>query len=215
MSSTAITFTSRPPRARHLHRRRVYLSAIAALALGACVPRQPAPVEVTRLVTVTQVVPVTVEVTRVPSVAEPAAPTDDIAAQPFEVGSLTGHYSLTSDFDNRQCLLAVVHRALKTTHALEFELSCSTGEPSFNSGYLTAIVALVDGAALYSGESGGPKGSCHLTIDFFPEDGARVVQYDDAVACGFGHDVDATGHYLKVDGDLPIIGCLRPDHACP
>ena len=201
--------------ARHLPRRPAGLIVIVALATSACVPRQPASIEVTRLVTVTQVVPVTVEVTRTTNVVEPAAPIDDIAAQPFEVGSLTGHFVLTSELDDRQCLLAVVHRALKTRHALEFELSCSTGEPSFNMGYLTAVVPMVDSAALYASESDDPLGGCHLTIDFFPEDGARVVQYDDAMACGFGHGVDATGHYLKVDGDLPIIGCLRPEHPCP
>ena len=125
--------------ARIFPRRPAGLIVIAALAISACVPRQPAPIEVTRLVTVTQVVPVTVEATRTTNVAEPAAPTDDIAAQPFEVGSLTGHYALTSELDDRHCLLAIVHRALKTRHALEFELSCSTGEPSFNMGYLTAV----------------------------------------------------------------------------
>ncbi len=200
---------------RYLLRRSAGLITVAALALAACVSRQPAPVEVTRLVMATEVVPVTVEVTRLASVAGPVTPTVDIASQPFEVGSLTGHYAFASEGSQRRCLLAVIHRALKASHAVEFELSCNTGEPSFNIGYLTAVVPMVDGAALFAREGDGAQGSCHLTIDFFPEDGARVVQYDDAAACGFGHGVDATGHYLKVDGELPTIGCLRPDHACP
>lgn len=189
-----------------------------ALAAVACGAGQGVPtavlqtVEVTRLVIVTQEVPVTVVVTPAPD----PSPTQDLSAAPFEYGSLTGTYGWLTEAGGSECRVAVVHRILFTSgHVLEFELSCMRGAPSFNMGYAYGLVPMVDDNAVLVMPDSGIGQTCALSFDFTAPEGLEVVQDGSDAACGFGNGIDASGLYLRVDPEIPIIGCLNPETGCP
>ncbi len=180
---------------------------------------RPAPtpifVEVTRVITVTQEIPVTVEVTRLANLGVTTPPTQDFVSAPYEVGSLTGNYGWSTDIEGQGCSLAVVHRLLLTSqHILEFELLCNRGAPSFDMGYLVGVVPMAEGVAVYTQWNAMFGEACSITFDLSSADAAKVVQIGTDYACGFGHGVYVTGLYPKIDSHLPTIGCLNPETGC-
>lgn len=199
-----------------------WLGLLTVMALGglACGAGQGVPtavlqtVEVTRLVVVTQEVPVTVVVTEA---ADPAgAATQDLATAPFEYGSLTGTYGWLTAVKGSGCRVAVVHRILFTSgHVLEFELGCNRGAPSFNLGYAYGLVPMVDDRAVFVMPDIGVGQTCSLSFDFTALEGLEVVQDGSDAACGFGSGINASGLYGRIDPEIPIIGCLNPETGCP
>ncbi len=180
---------------------------------------KPAPtpifVEVTRVITVTQEIPVTVEITRLANLRVTAPPTEDLVSAPYEVGSLTGTNGWSTDVEGQGCSMAVMHRLLMTSqHVLEFELLCNRGAPSFNMGYLVGVVPMAEGVAVYTHLNDMFGETCSITFDFSSGDAAKVVQIGTDYACGFGHGVYVTGLYQKIDANLPTIGCLNPEAGC-
>ena len=78
------------------------------------------------------------------------------------------------------------------SNRIEFDLECSRGAPSFNSGVAHATIDVLEGIAVYRvTEFNGP---CELKFDFR---GSSVVvfQTGEDFACGFGHGVDCSGTY--------------------
>ncbi|HRF50916.1 MAG TPA: hypothetical protein PLC98_25020 [Anaerolineales bacterium] len=178
-----------------------------------------APIEVTRLVMITEEIPVTVEVTR--TIGESTIETQGIGSMPYEVGPRSGTYGFSTQVEGQGCELAVVERLLATTmNALEFEVFCSRGTPSFNMGYIQGIAGMVGSVAVYA----VPKSPiyeesadepCYLVFDFSLADVVKVTQIGVDYVCGSGNGVYFDGQYERTDASVPEMGCLDPEKGCP
>jgi len=202
----------------------IWIMTIGMLGVVACTQAPPAQPEngtaTAQIVTVevTQVVPVTVEVTRVftervqvtrevkvtrvvTQVATPTPipikPTPVISA---EQGIWSGAYSWYAAND-RGCVLQVTHwQTLEPFQPADFNLSCSRGGPSYNSGEMSGQMMLGSELGVYAYTEllwlGGKP--CYLVFQF-SEDTVEVRQIGTDSDCGFGFGVYASGVYTRTN----------------
>ncbi len=202
----------------------VWIMIIGMLGVVACTPapsmqpesetdpRQIVTVEVTRVVPatveVTRVVTERVQVTRVVKVTQvvmqvatptptPIKPTPVISA---EQGIWSGAYSWHAPND-RGCVLQVTHwNTLEPFQPADFNLSCSRGGPSYNSGEMSGRMLISEGMGAYSyvDEVSPREGPCYLVFQF-EGDTVEVTQLGMDFHCGFGFGVYAFGVYTRTN----------------
>jgi hypothetical protein len=91
---------------------------------------------------------------------------------------------------------------------ISFELVCSRGTPSYNSGYAFSKIHMADSIAVHS-----PNDACSIVFEF-QDNLIKVTQIGLDSDCGFGHGVYASGIYSLIDDSPPVLGCMRLDNPC-
>ncbi len=152
--------------------------------------------------------PATVEVTRI--VTDTPLPVQLTSAAPARIGPLTGVYRWTGIAEGSGCVLNVAHGlADRPFDAIDFELNCNRGAPSYNMGYQRGAMAEENNIAVFTHYDKPSGETCNLVFQFSP-DKVEVTQIGTDYACSFGHGVYAQGIYERVDSRLPQLGCLEP-----
>lgn len=82
---------------------------------------------------------------------------------------------------------------------LVYPFSMQNGEPMVNMGGLDAEAAIKGDKARYVSEGG----KCEIVFHFVKRGELRIEQTGSDGACGFGHNVFATGTYSKTSGRRP------------
>ena len=96
-------------------------------------------------------------------------------------------------------ILALGKGKLKVGFDLVYPFTDGSGELSANLGQATGVAEIVGDTAVYRSEE---FGTCTITIKFV-KPGTIKVEQDGGSACGFGHNVSATGNYRRISGKKP------------
>jgi hypothetical protein len=99
-------------------------------------------------------------------------------------------------YDNEFRMLALGHNKIR----FQFDGIYHTISKSVNTGYMEGEATIEGNTASFISED-DPR--CKLTFVFLPPKRLKVTQDGSDAACGFGHNVFATGTYRKVRGGKP------------
>lgn len=111
--------------------------------------------------------------------------------------SFAGKYKGSS---NEIKILALGGGRLKVAFDLVYPFTDGTGQLSANMGQATGIAEIKGDTAVYKYDEHGEK--CTITIRFVKPGTIRVEQ-EGGSACGFGHNVTATGNYRRISSAKP------------
>ena len=75
---------------------------------------------------------------------------------------------------------------------LKFDLDCTRGVPSYNSGAIQGTITVIDAKATFRTTKYG--GKCEINFNF-TEDGVYISQIGSDFDCGFGYGVYCNGKY--------------------
>ena len=107
---------------------------------------------------------------------------------------VTGYYRLGRS-EEEGCKLLAQEMPADSVRVL---VDCWMSPPASNQGSADAVLALVDGEAVYRGDEGD---DCSIRFAF-AADGAVVTQ--NASACGFGDGVRADGAFARLSDTPPV-----------
>jgi hypothetical protein len=102
------------------------------------------------------------------------------------------------------CTVEILERG---ADSVRFQLGCSRGAPSYNSGTTDGVIALRDGKAVYYTTEYG--GSCELRF-VFGRARVTVTEVEVQNGCGFGYGVVAEGTLRRTSRRRPAFD-LSPD----
>jgi hypothetical protein len=96
-------------------------------------------------------------------------------------------------------ILALGGNKLRFAMDLVYPYTLRNGETMVNMGGLDGEMSIVGDTAVYRSENG----ECKITLKFTPKGTLKVKQDGSDGECGFGHNVFATGTYLKTSSRKP------------
>ena len=108
-------------------------------------------------------------------------------------------------FSNEVKILALRGGKVRFAMDLVYPYSLKNGEPMVNMGGLDDEAAIVGDTAVFTSEDA----KCRITIKFVKPGTVKVTQDGTDSYCGFGHNVFATGTYLKVSSKKPVFDSDR------
>ena len=104
------------------------------------------------------------------------------------------------DFSNDLQIQALGKGKFKIAFDLVYPYTMNNGEVSVNMGSLTGEAAIVGDTAVFQSDE---FGKCKITIKFMRPGEVKVTQDAEDFACGFGHNVMASGTYKKTSSAKP------------
>ncbi len=111
--------------------------------------------------------------------------------------NFSGKYKkISNDID----ILALGGGKLRIAMDLVYPFTIPGNEISVNMGYLSGEAAIEGDTAVYESDEFGP---CTITIKFVKPGTIKVTQDGSDADCGFGHNVFASGTYLKISSKKP------------
>jgi hypothetical protein len=102
-------------------------------------------------------------------------------------------------------ILALGKGKLKVEFDLTYPFTDGTGQLSANIGHAAGIAAISGDTAVYRSTE---NGECVITIKFV-RTGTISVDQEGSSACGFGHNVSASGKYVRVSSIKPKFDSQR------
>lgn len=108
-------------------------------------------------------------------------------------------------FSNEVKVLALGGGKIRFALDLIYPYSMQNGEPMVNMGGLDGEASITGDTAIYTSEDG----KCKITLLFVKAGTIKVTQDGGPAACGFGHNVMASGTYKKVSSKKPNLDTQR------
>lgn len=115
----------------------------------------------------------------------------------------TFRYNFAGKFkgtSNEIKILAMGKGRLKVAFDLTYPFTDGTGELSANVGQAAGFAEIRGDTAVYRSDE---NGECTITIKFV-RPGTINVEQEGGSTCGFGHNVTATGKYVRVSRAKPV-----------
>jgi hypothetical protein len=97
---------------------------------------------------------------------------------------------LTGSFKNGDDAGCALQSQALSRDSVRLQLSCVTGPPAYNLGFVEARLRVVDGLAVYVAAENGA--TCRIEFRFRGPS-VEISQREERVGCGFGARVSATG----------------------